>query len=333
MKIAKEDRNGQISNQLKEDIDLMMSKDERNQSYSVEVDVSQLIWYDINDSIHYVSSVSSNDEILRSRVLDQEVQDVIPGNSITQPQLPGRQHEEQGNLLHGMNFLMETIDQEKIPSKNQEGNGAQIFGENMDFLVSHSDKLNRKSFIGNDDIQNQSLDQIYGQDNFHQSHDHVLKKPKSPQQFNSLEQMDFLESAEEKSLRKSISGVSKKLPGVKLNFQNPNPLNEELTSRNQLRHKRQSEFSKKNNRHSLEVPSSRLTMDPSLHKNFSGKIFQTDQPKLDPDIFGDQRASSAIDGGNQNINDTFKTVIIFDGLSEIPQAEKQVDETQKTLKN
>jgi len=44
--------------------------------------------------------------------------------------------------------------------------------------------------------------------------------------------MDFLESAEEKSLRKSISGVSKKLPGVKLNFQNPNPLNEELTSRN-----------------------------------------------------------------------------------------------------
>jgi len=70
MKIAKEDRNGQISNQLKEDIDLMMSKDERNQSYSVEVDVSQLIWYDINDSIHYVSSVISNDEILRSRVLD-----------------------------------------------------------------------------------------------------------------------------------------------------------------------------------------------------------------------------------------------------------------------
>lgn len=70
MKIAKEDGNGQISKQLKEDIDLMMSKDERNLSYSVEVDVSQLILYDINDSIHYVSSVSANDEILRSRVLD-----------------------------------------------------------------------------------------------------------------------------------------------------------------------------------------------------------------------------------------------------------------------
>lgn len=60
MRIAKEDKNGRLSKKLQTGIDLMMSKDERNKSYSVEVDVSQLILYDIDDSIHYVSSQSGN---------------------------------------------------------------------------------------------------------------------------------------------------------------------------------------------------------------------------------------------------------------------------------
>lgn len=55
MRIAKEDEKGELDESLKQQIHLMMSKDERNRSYSVEVDVSQLIKYDIGDSVHYVS--------------------------------------------------------------------------------------------------------------------------------------------------------------------------------------------------------------------------------------------------------------------------------------
>ena len=55
MKIAKEDDQGKVSKENQRKLNEMMSIDEDGDAYSVEVDVSQLIFHEIDSSIHYAT--------------------------------------------------------------------------------------------------------------------------------------------------------------------------------------------------------------------------------------------------------------------------------------
>jgi hypothetical protein len=55
MKMAKETQNGNLASRDQEIIGEMLSKDTLGNSYSVDINVSQMIYHDLNSSIHYAA--------------------------------------------------------------------------------------------------------------------------------------------------------------------------------------------------------------------------------------------------------------------------------------
>lgn len=69
MKIAKEDKFGRVTEDEQRKLNEMMSRDEEGESYSVEVDVSQLIFHDIDSSIHYATANGDDNNTINAEQL------------------------------------------------------------------------------------------------------------------------------------------------------------------------------------------------------------------------------------------------------------------------
>lgn len=185
-------------------------------------------------------------------------------------------------------------------------------------------------------MQLQSLGEIYKHRKTHQSHEDANLKSRLALQFQSMDCESNHGELERKLHGKSPSVISKKVPRLTVYPVELEERAEEPTSRYQLKQKNSLQYPRSKSRHSLEVPNQKLKVmrgSPLLKNSLSGMIFQTDEPKLDPEVFGEKEELSAREERKDNFVDTCKTVVMFDGLSEIPASEKQVDETQKTLKN
>ena len=371
MKIAKEDEQGVVSRDDQRKLDEMMSHEEDGRSYSVEVDVSQLLFHDIDSSIHYVSQGGRQEAQqmnlnlqLNHAIINDRTNPIFRSNSANQDSIDNIFMLREGNMIEQNNSVqsvnLENQSRHALTSKRssvlrrrdiqslqggavRDSNSQhhknkysrdkdQINEEEDDKIVNRGTRNKLQTKVA--DISNFSANGLLDESSLSVDQE---KTPNFNRNQQSLDKSGQRKNNDPKKILEGQSQISNFEKSPKKNARNKESNNVIPTSRPQQR-KFDNNSSKetidglgRNKKISSSSKNLKNLIDIDVGADRGQKIYKTVDPQLDG-IFLRKKNQSKKAKDNIGIIDTFKTVYFFDDKSDDGVQGNNVDEDEITVK-